>query len=86
MNIHLCPKSLIIKKKLWKKILEPILGPFKIGLILSILLFSKQQKLMNQNLFQKMFKVKAVQKLPGSIVKMDLVSIRVSCKQGCSVK
>ena len=34
-----------------EKIMEPILGLFKIGLILSILLYSKQQKLLNQNLF-----------------------------------
>ncbi len=66
MNVHLFPKSLIIKKKLWQKIFEPILGLFKIGLILSILLYSKQQ---NQNLFQKMFKVKAVQKIPQNIRK-----------------
>ena len=55
MIVHLCPKSLTIKKNYGTKILEPILGLFKIGLLLSILLHSKQQKLMNQYLFQKMF-------------------------------
>ena len=44
-----------------------ILGPFNIGLVLSILLNSKQQKLLNQNLFQKIFKVKAVQNIPQNI-------------------
>ena len=67
MNIHLCPKSLIKRKIYGKQFLEPILGPFKIGLILSILLYSKQQKLLNQNLFQKIFKVKAVQNRPQNI-------------------
>ena len=40
MNVHLCPKSLIIKKK-WrkKKMLCPNLWPFKIGLIWSIWLY-----------------------------------------------
>ena len=53
MNVvHLCPKSQIIKKNVEKKkILGPNLGLFKIGLILSIWLYLKQQKLLNQNLF-----------------------------------
>ena len=50
-----------------KFFLKHILGPFKIGLVLSILLNSKQQKLLNQNLFQKIFKVKAVQNIPQNI-------------------
>ena len=45
-------KSLIIKKILGEKFIGPILGPFKFGLILSIWLYTKQQKLLNQNLFQ----------------------------------
>ena len=55
MNVQLCPKSLIIKKKLWKSVFIPILGLFKIGLILSSWLYSKQQKLLNRNLFLKYF-------------------------------
>ena len=40
------------KKKIKKKnLLGPILVLFKIGLIFSIWLYSKQQKLLNQNLF-----------------------------------
>ena len=70
MSIHLCSKSLIIKKNYGKIFLEPILGPFKIGLILSILLYSKQQKLLNQNLFQNILKVKAVQNRPQNIRKV----------------
>ena len=52
------------EKIMRKKIFEPILGSFKIGFILSILFYSKQQKLLNQNLFQNIFKVKAVQIRP----------------------
>ena len=61
------PQMTNYKEKIMKFFFEPILGPFKIGLILSILLYSKQQKLLNQNLFQKMLKVKAVQNRPQNI-------------------
>ena len=47
---HEC--SFIFKRK---KFVEPNLGLFKIGLILSIWLYSKQQKLLIQNLFLKYF-------------------------------
>ena len=53
----------------------PILGPFKIGLILSILLYSKQQKLLNEIYFQNIFKVKAVQNRPKNIRKVRLFNI-----------
>ena len=43
------------EKMLRKKNVEPILGLFKVGLILSIWLYSKQQKLPNQNLVLKYF-------------------------------
>ena len=46
---------------------ELMLGLFKIRLIVSIWLYSKQQKLLNKNLFQKIFKVKAVQNRPQNI-------------------
>ena len=41
-----------------------MLGLFKIGLILSIWFYAKQQKFLIQNLFLKYFKVKAVQNIP----------------------
>ena len=52
------------REKIKKKNLGPNLGLFKIGLIWSIWLYFKQQKLLNQNLFLKYFSIKAVQNRP----------------------
>ena len=49
------PQMTNYKEKMMNIFLKPILGPFKIGLILSIWLYSKQQKLLNQNLVLKYF-------------------------------
>ena len=70
MNVHLCPKSLIIKRNDEHKIFGPILGPFKIGLILSIWLYSKQPKLLNQSLFQNILNLKAAQNRHKNIRKV----------------
>ena len=41
------PQMTNYKEQIMKFFLKPILGPFKIGLILSIWLYSKHQKLLN---------------------------------------
>ena len=52
------PQMTNYKEKIMNFFFKPILGPFKIGLILSIWLYSKQQKLLIQNLFLKYFEWK----------------------------
>ena len=77
MNVHLSPKLLIKKEKI-RIFWGPILWLFKIGLILSIWLYSKQQKLLIQHLFLKYFKVKAVQNRPQNVRKVRQFNICIN--------
>ena len=50
---HLCPKSLIIKKKFGKNVLYTYFRTVQdwVNFVNLVILYSKQQKLLNQNIF-----------------------------------
>ena len=74
MNDHLCPKSLIIdiQIKMYKKNFGIYFRAVQnwVNSVNFVILYSKHQKLLNQNVFQNIFKVKAVQNRPQNIWKV----------------
>ena len=70
MNVNLCPKSLIVKKKLFKKCRTYFRTVQNWVHFANLVSNSKQQNLLDQKLFQNISNVKAVHNIPQNIRKV----------------
>ena len=78
MNVHLCPKSLIVKKKLLRKCRTYFRTVQNWVHFANLVSNSKQQTLLDQKLIQNIFNVKAVQNIPQSITKVRQFDICIT--------